>query len=247
MPTASPPVAPPSLDHWLARGSVAVFLDFDGTLVEIAPGPDAIRPLPDLARRLAGLSDRLGGRCAVVSGRAIADIERHIGALPLAAAGSHGAEIRLADGAPLGEPPRRLPPAMANELRAFAAAQGLDYEAKPHGGALHYRAVPERGAAAHAFAEALAARHGWVAQGGKCVVELVAGIANKGTAVAALLREPPFAGARPVFIGDDLTDEQGFAACHAGGGSSIIVGARTPTIALHQLPDVASVHRWLGL
>ena len=133
------------------------------------------------------------------------------------------------------------------ELRAYAAEYGLDYEEKPHGGALHYRSAPEKGEAAHAFGEALAARHGWVAQGGKCVVELVAGKADKGTAVAALMDSAPFKGSRPIFLGDDLTDEKGFAVCNDLGGSSILVGTREPTIAQHQLPDVTSVHRWLGL
>jgi trehalose 6-phosphate phosphatase len=84
-------------------------------------------------------------------------------------------------------------------------------------------------------------------QGGKNVVELVSRGANKGAAVEALMATEPFAGARPVFIGDDLTDEAGFEACLALGGTAIIVGDRTPTAAAYRLPDVTTVHDWLGL
>lgn len=238
--------APPPLEELRAAGPVALFLDFDGTLVELAPGPDEIKPVAGLAGKLARLDAQLGGRCAVVSGRGIADIEKHIGPLKVAAAGSHGSDIRAAGGTVLGDTPTALPLEIEQPLRAYAAEHGIDYEEKPHGGALHYRSAPEKGGAAHAFAEDLAARHGWIAQSGKCVVELVAGVADKGTAVEVLMREAPFAGSRAVFIGDDLTDEKGFAVANAIGGDSVLVGTRSETKANFALPDVASVHRWLG-
>lgn len=236
---------PPSLASVLAEGRVALFLDFDGTLVELASGPDAITPRADLAARLEALAERLGGTCAIVSGRAIADIERHIGLLRVAAAGSHGSDIRTASGEKLGEGAKALPQAIEQALREFAQTNALDYEHKPHGGALHYRSAPERGAEAHAFAEALAAEHGWAAQSGKCVVELVAPDANKGSAVATLMASEPFAGAQPLFLGDDLTDEAGFAACKRLGGKGILVGTARETQADYHLPDVTLVHNWL--
>lgn len=241
------PPAPPPLTDWLAEGPVSLFLDFDGTLVELAPLPDAIRPATGLNRRLQSLAGRLDGRLAVVSGRAIADIERHVGPLPLAAAGSHGSDIRRADGSKVGAGPQAIAPEIEANLRAFAAEQGLDYEHKPHGGALHYRAQPEREDAARTFARQLATQHGWGVQEGKSVVELVAVDASKGAAVRTLMAEPPFAGSRPVFVGDDLTDEAGFEACADLGGCGILVGRRSPTGAAFALPDVGSVHRWLGL
>lgn len=249
MPSATAPGAPPPLVSLIEAGKVALFLDFDGTLVELAPGPDAIRPLPDLGARLAALAARLGGACAIVSGRAIGDIEKHIGPLPIAAAGSHGSDIRAADGSALGSDagPTGLPPEIEAQLRGYAAREDLDYEHKPHGGALHYRRNPEHGPRAHAFAQALAAEHGWAAQGGKFVVELVAKDANKGSAVAAFMARAPFAGARPLFLGDDLTDEAGFRACQEAGGAGIIVGERPETCADHALADVAAVHHWLEL
>jgi len=238
---------PPTLASMLNGGPVSLFLDFDGTLVELASTPDAIEPINGLARRLDALAQTLKGRCAIVSGRAIDDIERHTGPLGIAAAGSHGTDIRDARGRSLGAEPEGIPAVIERELREFAIEFDIDYEAKPHGGALHYRSNPARGNEANRFAENLALSHGWTAQRGKCVVELVPKQANKGSAVFALMGGPPFAGSRPFFIGDDLTDEAGFIACADLGGAGILVGERKPTQARFQLPDVSSVHEWLDL
>jgi trehalose 6-phosphate phosphatase len=239
--------APPPLDAFIARGPIALFLDFDGTLVELAHGPDAIAPLPDLAQRLVRLAERMEGRCAIISGRGIADIERHVGSLSVAVAGSHGLDRRRADGSALCAGPQALPEAIAHSLRVFADENGLAYEHKPHGGALHTRAKPDLFDAAKAHAEDLATEHGWVVQGGKHVVEVVARGANKGAALDAFMAEKPFAGAQPVFLGDDLTDEAGFAAAIAQGGEGILIGHRQPSTARLSLPDVAAVHTWLQL
>ncbi|MEL7217650.1 MAG: trehalose-phosphatase [Pseudomonadota bacterium] len=239
--------SPPTLSTLLDGVAIALFLDFDGTLVELAPGPDAIRPQADLSHNLQLLNQRLGGRCAIVSGRSIGDIESHIGPLSLAAAGSHGLDIRSADGTPIGSTPQGLPSVIERELQEFATEHGVDYEAKPHGGALHYRSNPARGVNADRFAESLALSHGWAVQKGKCVVELVPKEANKGSAVFTLMQTGAFAGARPFFIGDDLTDEAGFIASADLGGAGIVVGDRDSTQARFQLPDVSSVHEWLEL
>lgn len=231
----------------LKKGRLALFLDFDGTLVDLAAEPDAIAPIPDLAIRLAGLDSRAGVHCAIVSGRAIADIERHVGPLPVAAAGSHGSDIRSASGMTLGEGAQGLPHNIEEQLRAFAKSEDLDYEHKPHGGALHYRRNPDHGPRAHAFVEGLAHKYGWASQSGKYVVELVAKGADKGCAVAAFMARDPFAGALPIFIGDDLTDEAGFRACQASGGSGVLVGQRSGTCAQYTLADVSAVHQWLEL
>ena len=238
---------PPPLADLIDEGPAALFLDFDGTLVEIAPAPDRIAPRAGLADALAALGARLGGRLAVISGRAIDDIESHVGPLGIAAAGSHGSDIRTASGTALGEEPAGLPDAIAAALRDFARREGLSFEEKPHGGALHYRAAPERAGDVQAFARDLARDHGWQVQGGKDVVELVARGANKGGAVDIFMQEPPFAGSRPFFIGDDLTDEAGFAACERHGGAGIIVGDRAETAANYRLAGVSEVFDWLGL
>ncbi|MBD2842119.1 trehalose-phosphatase [Erythrobacter rubeus] len=238
---------PPTLASLIAEQPAALFLDFDGTLVELAPGPDAIEPRAGLARELSKLADRLEGRCALVSGRGVSDIEQHLGSLDIAVAGSHGSDMRRRDGTVLGQGALSLPAEIDHEMRAFATSNMIDYEDKPHGAALHYRSNPEAGEAARSFAEQLADRHGWAAQHGKSVVEIVAKSANKGAAVAAFMAEEPFAGARPIFIGDDLTDEAGFSACAKFGGAGILVGTRPGTGAQYSLPDVQSVHEWLEL
>lgn len=238
---------PPPLERLIAQGPLALFLDFDGTLVEIAPRPDAIAVPATLAKGLESLAQRLEGRLALVSGRSLDDIARYIGAAAIARAGSHGAAIESAQGEPIGDGPAPLPDEVSRALGDFARASGVDYEAKSHGGALHYRARPEREPQVLEFAGQLARKHGLGTKRGKCVVELVARGTGKHRAVHALMREPPFAGARPVFVGDDLTDEDGFSACRALGGFGILVGARAQTRADYALPGVNSVHQWLEL
>ncbi|MEL6878526.1 MAG: trehalose-phosphatase [Pseudomonadota bacterium] len=242
---------PPPLSRLIEGGPLSLFLDFDGTLVDIAPRPDAIRVREGMDHLLTLLSSRLEGRCALVSGRPVDELQHYIGKIPVGWAGSHGADIRAAGGVALGVEPAGLPDEIERELKNFAEMHDLSFEQKPHGGALHYRSNPDKGEAVHAFAEALAAQHGWRAQSGKCVVELVAHEASKGEAVYAFMREAPFAGSRPYFIGDDLTDEAGFEACALLGGAGILVGDRVhndcETKAQFALPHVASVHEWLEL
>lgn len=247
MKSAPNPGAPPALASLLQGQGVALFLDFDGTLVELAERPDDIAPLAGMAGRLEQIADRLDGRCALVSGRAIDDIERHLGKVRIAIAGSHGSDIRSASGERLGEDAKSLPTEIEAALRGFAAENGVDYEHKAHGGALHYRRNPVQGEAAVAFATELAESHGWKAQSGKCVIEIIGGTADKGDAVRTFMEAAAFKGARPFFLGDDLTDEAGFAACKELGGAGICVGAREATCAQYRLPDVSSVHSWLEI
>ena len=224
----------------------ALFLDFDGTLVELADAPGAIavpRGLWPLLDRLAG---RLEGRLAIVSGRAIDDLQAHLGASAMVLSGSHGAELRYADGRRV---PVSAPPGLAaarDEVRRFAAeSDGLLVEDKPTGIALHYRLAPERGPAVGAFFEELAVRSGLALQHGKMVAELRPEGTDKGAALRRLMAEPPFAGARPVFVGDDLTDEHAFEAAVGLGGEGVLVGPARRTAARWRLGGVAEVTRWL--
>jgi len=238
---------PPSLQQLCREGPIALFLDFDGTLVEIAETPHGIAVPERLGDGLFELSARLEQRLALVSGRAIPDLEHHLGALRVARAGSHGAARELADGSALGDLAEALPPTAAAALREFAQTRGFALEEKQHGAALHYRTDPSLEPHGLSFASDLAAAHGLEVKRGKCVIELVRPGASKAGAVRAFMDVPPFAGARPVFIGDDITDEDGFAAAAELGGFGILVGERTPTIAQYQLADPAAVHSWLGL
>jgi trehalose 6-phosphate phosphatase len=239
MPDLLPP--PPSLLE-----GAALFLDFDGTLVELAGTPDAILVPPALGPLLDRLRARLDGRLAIVSGRALADLERHLPCAGVAAAGSHGLELRLAGGTslPLGVP-AGLGAARAEIERFAAAADGLIVEAKPAGIALHFRLAPRREEEVLAFMAEVARRHGLLLQHGKMVAELRPGGADKGDALKALMTEPGFAGARPLFVGDDLTDEHGFAAAAGLGGAGILVGPARETAARYRLASVAAVADWL--
>lgn len=244
-PTTLP--APPPLGALLAAGPLALFIDFDGTLVEIAADPDAIVVPPALVEGLEALRDRLGGRLSLVSGRALDDIAGHLGPLALARAGSHGLHRVHSDGRLAGTVPEPLPETVVTRLRQFAQDHDLRYEAKSHGGALHYRRRPECADLAQAFAASLAKEHGLAVKRGKSVAELVRQGASKEGAVRAFMNEPPFAGAMPVFVGDDVTDEDGFAGAQSYGGFGIAVGERPSARARYRLDSVAAVHNWLEI
>jgi len=238
---------PPLLDELGASVPVALFLDFDGTLVDIAPSPDAIRVPPDLPARLEALARRMEGRLALVSGRSVADIERHLGPVRIALAGSHGLDRIGADGARIGPAPAPIPRAAMQAFEDFAARSGLEYEAKSHGAALHYRTAPALADAALAFAREIADENALQLKRGKCVVELAPQGADKAGAVHAFMGEGAFAGAMPVFVGDDITDEDGFLAARDLGGFGIIVGDRAGTLARYRLPSPTEVSQWLEL
>jgi trehalose 6-phosphate phosphatase len=224
----------------------ALFLDFDGTLVELADSPGSIAVPAGLTPLLDRLSERLDGRLAIVSGRAVDDLRSHLGGCAAILSGSHGAELRYADGRSI---PVSAPPGLAEareSVRRFAAGdEGLLVEDKPAGIALHYRLAPERADEADAFLEALAERSGLALQRGKMVAELRRRGSDKGAALRRLMAEPPFAGARPVFVGDDLTDEDAFKAAASLGGEGVLVGADRPSAARWRLDGVADVTSWL--
>ena len=247
MASRSPLPCPPSLAELLARGPHALFLDFDGTLVGIAPRPGDIEVPVDLAKRLHDLRDRMEGRLALVSGRALDDLQTHLGKVAIARAGSHGASRFFADGTRLGEAPAGLPDEAVVTLRDYARANGLFYETKSHGGALHFRGHPEKGEETLAFAAKVARRFALEVTSGKGVAELVRPGANKGAALKAFMAIEPFAGSTPVFIGDDVTDEHGMAAAIEFSGFGIAVGERDSKAARYHLQDVEAVHNWLNL
>lgn len=234
-------LAPPPAH--LADGA-SLFLDFDGTLVEIAPRPDAVAVDDRLRTLIANVSKRFDGRVAIVSGRGAAEIDALFGGLECPIVGSHGAELR---GVAQAEMPQR-PAALDNIAARFhalaEAIPGLVVEIKPLGVGLHYRGVPAAEAEAGALAEELAATTGLTLQRGKMVFELRAP-GDKGRAIAALMGAMPFAGSRPVFLGDDLTDEPGFATVARLGGAGVLVGQMRDTQAVYRLPDVTSALRWL--
>lgn len=244
-------MSPPPLDTL-----AALFIDFDGTLVEIAPRPELVRVPAELPARLARLAAQRGGALALVSGRRIAEIDRMLLPWRGAAAGLHGAERRRADGsaAAAASPADRGASAALDRLRpqlqALAARlPGVWLEDKGPTLAVHYRGVPERGGEILDLVAKLHQADGNDLRliAGKMVVELQPRHCGKDSAIAAFMAEPPFAGRRPVFLGDDVTDEDGFAEIERRGGLSVRVGEPAAvTAARWRLPSVAAVHRWLA-
>jgi trehalose 6-phosphate phosphatase len=238
---ASLPPPPPDL----LQGA-ALFLDFDGTLVELAETPDAIRVPSELGPTLDRLRRRLEGRIAIVSGRSLADLERHVPSSGIAFSGSHGIELRFADGTSL---PLSVPigfdDVRERVVRFAAGEEGLLVEEKAAGIALHYRLAPALEERVSGFMEELAEERGLSVQRGSMVVEIRPRGADKGDALRAFMTEPEFAGARPVFVGDDLTDEHGFEAAAALGGAGVLVGPARGTVARYRIPSVGAVSAWL--
>ena len=224
----------------------ALFLDFDGTLVDIAAHPDGVEIAPGLARLLGRLAERLEGRLAVVTGRSLAALERLLGPLAIAVAGSHGGEFRPAGAAQVQPIAAPFPDPVTARVQAFAADHGgLLVEPKPYSLAVHYRHHPAARDALLALGHALARDHGLGLTHGKQVVELASAGADKGSAIGRFMALSAFAGSLPLFLGDDTTDEHGFAAVLPLGGGGVLVGPQRETAALWRLDDVPAVHAWL--
>jgi len=235
---------PPHID-WACD---ALFLDFDGTLVDFADRPDGVQVAGSLMRTLTEIFEVADGGLAIVTGRTLAEIDAFLEPLKLPVAGVHGLVRR--DGR--GEVRKATvdDDALADVARAFDAFasrhDGVLVERKSHSVALHYRRAPALEADCRAVAEAaLALTVGFDLQVGKCVVEVRASGHDKGSAIEALLQTPELEGRRPIFIGDDVTDEAGFQVVNARGGVSVKVGAGE-TVAHYRLDGVGAVHDWLA-
>jgi trehalose 6-phosphate phosphatase len=228
---------------------VALFLDFDGTLVEIAPSPNAVKVPPGLDELLAQVAWHLNGAVAVITGRPIDAIDKHLKGSVRAVAGIHGAERRTSLGHIIqAEIPASVLDPAREALSVFCRAhRGVRAEDKGISIALHYRTVPALGPKCRAIIdECAAASHGQLERlDGNMVVELKPASVRKAVAMSAYMNEPPFAGRRPVFVGDDLTDESAFVAVSQTNGYGVIVGSRSPTAASSRLPTVAALHAWL--
>jgi trehalose 6-phosphate phosphatase len=221
--------------------SCALFLDFDGTLVDLAPQPEAVIVPSGLVPTLEALSTYLGGALALISGRPIEQIDEFLNPLRLPVAGVHGTERRGAAGDMTllsTHPMQRV------EEAALALAgkhPQLRVENKRGSVALHYRQAPElETACLHAMQEAVEESPGLTLLRGKMVVEAKPGGASKGHAIQAFLQEPPFAGRRPVFVGDDFTDEVGFATVQGLQGLGVKVGEGT-SVAWQRLASPAAL------
>lgn len=218
----------------------ALLLDLDGTLLDIAPTPDTVVVPPGLIASLRRLRTRLDGALAVISGRPVEQVEALLPDAVQAIAGEHGGAVRHAPGEALDRVDLPTPPEawFAAAARIAAAHPGATLERKANGFVLHYRAAPALGPAlGEAMAALVAGSNRFVILPARKAWELRPCGADKATAVAALMRRPPFAGRVPVFIGDDVTDEDGMAEARRLGGVGLRVDAAFGT------PD--DVRAWL--
>jgi trehalose 6-phosphate phosphatase len=234
--------APPLAD--LDR--VSLFVDLDGTIAPLEETPQAVGPDKVRRRLLDALGAKLNGRLAVISGRALADLDRVLEGRVPAIGAVHGLVLRMPDGRIVEAGGSDRVREALDDFRALAAVdRSLLVEDKGAAASLHFRRHPEAGPACRDLAVRVAARLGLAVQEGDMVVEVRAPGPDKGEAVAAFMSKPPFAGHVPVFLGDDLTDENGFRAARRLGGYGVIVGCRRPTAATYALASVDEARAWL--
>lgn len=218
----------------------ALMLDMDGTLVDLAPTPDAVVVERGLPEALAALRDALGGALAIVTGRPVETVDRLFGSAVATVAGEHGGAFRYASGGTIERLDLPSPPASWVKAAETLAGSfpGALLERKARGFALHYRQAPEAREVFHAALEALLATSpGFELHPAHMLWEVRPLGADKGGAVAVLMRRAPFSGRVPVFIGDDVTDEDGMRECRKHGGA----GYRVDEV----FGDPAGVRSWL--
>jgi trehalose 6-phosphate phosphatase len=232
----------------LRPAETCLFLDVDGTLIEFGPTPDAVDVDAALLQLLQGASAACDGAVAFISGRSLAQLDELFAPRRWPAAGLHGMERRDALGRLHVHPAERLPPTLVEELNQIAARHpGLLLEDKGRTVALHYRRAAGLGQALEREVAALAEAHGngdVQVQPGAYVLELKPAGITKAHAIEAFMLEPPFAGRRPLFAGDDLTDLNGFEAVERLGGVSIAVGPRVS--AMHDVASPAELRALLA-
>ena len=206
----------------------ALFLDFDGTLVDIVERPDEVAVEPSLPGVLTRLQERLGGALAIISGRPVAFLDGRLVPHEFDMAGLHGLEHRIAGRLSMCDPDEHpaLRDMVARLSTIVAAKEGVLIEDKGCSVAIHWRLAPHEKdfalATAHAAIEALG--NDYRVQHGKAVAEILPSAAGKGKVIERFLHEAPYKGRRPIFIGDDLTDENGFRTVNAHGGLSVRIG-----------------------
>jgi len=228
--------------------SHALFLDFDGTLVDIAPRPEAVEVPAHVLGHLQLLHDSLQGALAIVTGRTLVDVDHFLAPVRLALACEHGAQIRVSGIGAVESAPAPLLPVerLLHALNPLTASHPeLLVERKKTGVALHFRQAPHlEDLCRHAAADAMRDMPGAEMLQGKYVLEIKAGGTSKGRAIDFLMRQPPFVGRVPLFMGDDVTDETGFAAVQAQGGLGVKVGEGA-TVAQVRMSTPAEVRAWL--
>lgn len=238
-----PRMAPPPVDP----RRDALFLDLDGTLLEIQQRPHAVHASDELRDLLWLASERLSGALAIVTGRTIADTVTILQGGPKYIAGVHGFEIQRSAAISRDNADLARLDAARTALRALMQQHAVPalIEDKEASLALHYRHAPEAADAVRRIAREIAARHGLRLLQGKMVVELNASTRTKGHALTVFMAAPPFAGRVPIAVGDDHTDEDAFAAAMRLGGAGVLVGEPRESAAAYTLAGPAAVLSWL--
>ncbi len=229
-----------SVDALPPFARAALLLDLDGTLLDMAPLPGAVVVPPGLTGDLRAVSRQLGQALAIVTGRPIETIDALLGDAPHAVAGEHGGSFRHAPGLPIERPDLKSPPPdwLARGAALAAAHPGSLFEQKARGFGLHFRLAPTAGPEIHAALRALVADSpDFELMQGAMLWEIRPRGADKGLAVTALMVRPPFLGRLPVFIGDDVTDEDGMRVARSMGGAGLRVQER--------FGEPAGVRAWL--
>lgn len=235
---------PPSIDD---PDKIALFLDFDGTIVDLAEQPALAQISPIAVRLIVRLYKRLGGALAIVTGREIEAIDDFFGRHRLPVAGVHGLRRRDAKGTlhNVGAGTTLNNDAITELVSILTYEPGVLVELKLGAAAVHYRGAPHAEPLCRSTVRAIANRYTELEMlAGKMVFELKSKAHNKGTAIRAFLEEAPFAGRQPIFIGDDTTDEDGFRLVKQLGGISIKVGDGR-SVAEYRLASPRQVAVWL--
>lgn len=238
-------MAPENLD----TSAVALFLDVDGTLLDIRDNPAEVVADSALTELLGACSAKLDGALSLVSGRSIEEVDRIFAPADFPVAGAHGAELRFDGSHTLTLESHPMPAAAVRTLQEFATRnEGLLLERKRGGVSLHYRRAPELEKECEQLIAELMNDLGTDFRliAGKMVFEIAPRAHDKGAAIRSFLERPPFLGRVPVYLGDDVTDEDAFREVNRMNGMSIRVGGSSHSEARYELPDVASVRPWLS-
>jgi trehalose 6-phosphate phosphatase len=229
-------------DRW------ALFIDIDGTLLSVAPTPDAVMVPAGLVQLLDGLASGLGGAIAILTGRRVADADRLFAPLKLVGSGVHGTELRSERGGPIATLAPAIPSDVIGAMNNIAGiASGILVEQKGCGVAVHYRNAPlaRRALETELAAIIAASSYDLVLRKGRKVLEAIPSGYSKGTALATLLSRPPFKGRSPVMVGDDVGDESAFITAERLGGMGLRVAGEHFDKRDADFDGVAGVHAWL--
>jgi trehalose 6-phosphate phosphatase len=229
-------------DRW------ALFMDIDGTLLGVAPTPDAVTVPAGLGQLLDSVVRGLGGAAAILTGRRIADADRLLAPLKLIASGVHGTELRSERGGPIDTLAQPIPADVIEAMNKISRiASGILVEQKGSGVAVHYRNAPLARQALETELAAIVAASSYelVLRQGRKVLEAVPSGYSKGTALETLIARPPFEGRQPVMVGDDVGDESAFDVAERLGGLALRVAGEHYDRGAADFDGVGSVRIWL--